>query len=643
MRTATNEETGERVYLEESTGKWEPLKTATNEETGEKIYKAADGWKPFNGKSALSGLDLAEAQLEEMNGPSVDPRVEEPKKERSVVEQFVGAFDAAGTIISEALAGGVGGTLGVIEGGVETALNGTYGTPEGIAQIQETMQERGDVLRRGPSTEAGKEQLEAVGEFLEPLARPDQLGALAAAIPTSPVSIAPGVIGAAGRAAGNAVSDAGEAAIRALPGRGKDAPDTGVGAADADEVQQMMVTAREFGFEGDSAPTVGQATRDPQQQLFENETAKTEPGRALQDRRQNQQEQLGRVFDEMEDEQTNGLAFADDDDQGRAVQAALEARKAERKKERDDLYAAAKEAGEMDEEIEIPRLPSAFAQLKEMEDLVPADGVVIKVAQKHGLIDADGNVQKVTVQQVENFREFVNKAYDYAQPRERKQRGTVIAAIDAALDASPSGNMYKAARANASDFRNEFFNSPLARDMTSNKTNANVPKVDPGKVFQKVRNGSIEEIEQLRNTMSATPEGKAQWDGIKGRMIASLREKAFGTQQDGARNALATPSTFIKEIQKLSRSGKLRAILGNKDAERMEDLAQLVSDLMTSPPGTAQHSNNLAAITMWARMAPDTIKKMPIVKEVISGVADANTKRKVTKALDSSSLLGSAM
>ena len=610
MRTATNEETGERVYLEESTGKWEPLKTATNEETGEKIYKRA---------------------------------ADEPKKERSVVEQFAGAFDAAGTIISEAMAGAVGGTLGVIEGGVETALNGTYGTPEGIAQIQETMQERGDVLRRGPSTEAGKEQLEAVGEFLEPLARPDQLGALAAAIPTSPVSIAPGVIGAAGRAAGNAVSDAGEAAIRALPGRGKDAPDTGVGAADADEVQQMMVTAREFGFEGDSAPTVGQATRDPQQQLFENEAAKTEPGRALQDRRQNQQEQLGRVFEEMEDEAAPGIRYGDDDDQGRAVQAALEARKAERKKERDALYAKAKAAGEMEEEIDIPRLPTAFAQLKKMEDAVPANAVVLKVAQKNGLIDADGNPLPTTIQTIESFRDFVNLAYKYEDPRERMQRGILMAALDAGLDGSPSGKMYKAARANASDFRNEFFNSPLARDMTSNKTNANVPKVDPGKVFQKVRNGSIEEIEQLRNTMSATPEGKAQWDGIKGRMIASLREKAFGTQQDGARNALATPSTFIKEIQKLSRSGKLRAILGNKDAERMEDLAQLVSDLMTSPPGTAQHSNNLAAITMWARMAPDTIKKMPIVKEVISGVADANTKRKVTKALDSSSLLGSAM
>ena len=72
-------------------------------------------------------------------------------------------------------------------------------------------------------------------------------------------------------------------------------------------------------------------------------------------------------------------------------------------------------------------------------------------------------------------------------------------------------------------------------------------------------------------------------------------------------------------------------------------MAQLVSDLMTSPPGTTQHSNNLMALRMWAQMAPDSIKNMPVVREVIGSVADANTKRKVSKALNSNSLLGSAL
>lgn len=585
----------------------------------------------------------AEAQLDALDGPQVERTPEAPKKERGVMETFKGAVDAVATIASEGLASAVGGTLGFIEGAVESGRDGTFGTQEGVQQIQDTMQERGDILRRAPSTEAGQEILQDVGEVLEPLARSDQLGPLAAAIPTQPATIASGAVRGAATRVANAASEAAENAITKLPGRGKDAPDTGVGAAEADQVQQMMVTAREFGFEGDSAPTVGQATRDPDKLRFENEVAKTEPGAAIQDRRQSQQEQLGRVFDEKEEEYSGGLAFADDDDQGRAVQAAIEARKAERKRERDDLYAEAKAAGELDEVIEVPRMGPALMQLNELAEIVPANKVVQQMAVKYKLIDADGNPQKVQVQQIENFREFVNKAYDYADPRERMERGKVIAALDSALNNAPSGKKYKAARANASEFRDEFFNSPLARDMTRNKTNANVPAVDPGKVYQKIRNGSLAEIDQLRNTMMATPEGQRQWGGIQARMIQDIRSKAFGTQQDGARNALATPSTFIKEIQKLSKSGKLRAILGNKEAQSMEDLAQLVSDLMTSPPGTANHSNTVAAIKQWARMAPDVAKSLPFIDQIIGSVADANTKRKVAKALNSDGLLGSAL
>jgi hypothetical protein len=644
MRTATNTETGDRMYLDEKDGKWMPLVTATNPETGERMAKTSDGWQPFEGKLTNSeALDLADAQLDALDGPQVEPTPEAPKAQRGVMETFNGAMDAVKTIGSEGLASAVGGTLGFIEGAVEAGIDGTYGTQEGVQQIQETMQQRGDILRRDPTTEAGKEILQGVGEVLEPLTRADQLGPLAAAVPTQPIGIIPNAVGVTAARAANAASEATEAVIKRLPGRGEDAPDTGVGAAEADEVAQMMVTAREFGFEGDSAPTVGQATRDPEQLRFENEAAKTEPGAGLQERRQNQQEQLGRVFDEKEEDYSDGLAFADDDDQGRAVQSALETRKAERKKERDDLYAEAKAAGEMDELIEVPRINTALMQLNELENIVPANKVVTQMAQKYGLIDADGNPQQVQVQQIENFREFVNKAYDYADPRERMERGKVIAALDSALDTAPSGKLYKAARANASEFRDEFFNSPLARDMTRNKTNANVSAVDAGKVYQKIRNASLQEIEQLRNTMMATPEGQRQWGGIQARMIQDIRSKAFGTQQDGARNQLATPSTFIKEIQKLSRSGKLKAILGDKEAQSMEDLAQLVSDLMTSPPGSANHSNTVAALKQWARMAPDSIRGLPVVDQVIGSIADANTKRKVTKALNSDSLLGSAL
>ena len=53
MRTATNNSTGERIYLDEASGEWLPLKTATNPKTGERIVKTSSGWESFEDKKPL--------------------------------------------------------------------------------------------------------------------------------------------------------------------------------------------------------------------------------------------------------------------------------------------------------------------------------------------------------------------------------------------------------------------------------------------------------------------------------------------------------------------------------------------------------------------------------------------------------------
>ena len=104
MRTATNSSTGERIYLDEASGKWLPLKTATNPKTGERIAKTSSGWEPFEEKKPLSeseALDLADDQLDAMDGPQV---VAEPRTE--IEKTFGNYLDAAATMIS-----GVGGQI----------------------------------------------------------------------------------------------------------------------------------------------------------------------------------------------------------------------------------------------------------------------------------------------------------------------------------------------------------------------------------------------------------------------------------------------------------------------------------------------------------------------------------------------------
>ena len=129
MRTATNNSTGERIYLDEASGEWLPLKTATNPKTGERIVKISSGWESFEDKKPLresEALDLADEQLDAMDGPQV---VSEPRKE--IEKTFGDYLDAAGTMISGVGGQIVGSPFGFGKGMYEAVQDGTYGTQEG--------------------------------------------------------------------------------------------------------------------------------------------------------------------------------------------------------------------------------------------------------------------------------------------------------------------------------------------------------------------------------------------------------------------------------------------------------------------------------------------------------------------------------
>lgn len=52
METATNPETGEKIYFSERSGEWLPLETATNSETGERVGLIDGEWRPLAPTSA---------------------------------------------------------------------------------------------------------------------------------------------------------------------------------------------------------------------------------------------------------------------------------------------------------------------------------------------------------------------------------------------------------------------------------------------------------------------------------------------------------------------------------------------------------------------------------------------------------------
>lgn len=589
----------------------------------------------------------AEAQLDAIDGEQVAPTPDKPESERSIGETFRGYLDAIATLGSEVIAGGAE-IAGFPVGLGKAALDGTLADGKAIETIRETMDEFGNPIRRAPTTEVGTEVLAGIGETLEPFTRPDQLGPLAAIPGVGPVAgVAPRVAATvATRAAGNAAEAAARAASNTLgeikvPFRQRVEPDIGrsVGARQTPDDIDTVELARDAGLAGEAAPSRGQISRDPEQTRFENDVINTPAGQPLRDNRAAQQAALNREFDRIQDDFADGKVFADDDEQGRAIkEAALAAREAKRDK-RNRLYEEARKAGELDKPLVLEGLPDAMEKLKDLEDFVSGNKAVKQYAVKNGIIDEQGRMKATTIDDVEKFRQFVNTAYDMSDPRSAMQRGIVTDVIDSAMEGANSGELFNRARGYAAKYYDEFNATPFTRAVTNNKRGSNVG-VDDAKVVDKLIKSSNAEIDRFKNTLRTTPEGRKQWGAIQGRFIEQLKSKAFGTQTDSKGNRLATPAVFTREVERLNKSGKLDKVLGKETAEKIVDLSTLINRLMTSPPGTKNHSGTIMALKNMLRATPELMKIVPFLDTVVNGAQDLATKRKVSKALDTKGLLG---
>lgn len=151
MPTATNPETGETVFLNPA-GEWVPAQTATNPDTGETVAFDGIEWQPI--------------------------QTQPQAPERSFAETALGTLEAGASVASgvgaEVLAGlGIIGKTGteVLKGNLDLFGEGAK-SPESRAageRILGSAQQIREATTFQPRTEAGKEQVNALGEFLQPV------------------------------------------------------------------------------------------------------------------------------------------------------------------------------------------------------------------------------------------------------------------------------------------------------------------------------------------------------------------------------------------------------------------------------------------------------------------------------------------
>ncbi len=538
-----------------------------------------------------------------------------------VMDQIVGAGETALTLGTGAVGGTLGTLAGTLQGLSQQILSGQFGTPEAMRAVEQAAAKGAQALTYQPRTQAGQEQVQAVGQVLANVL-PPVLPAIAApgAVMQAARTAAP-TVGAArqiGTAAGQRAATAtGQAIARPVQAAttavretlGMETPAAApaagarvsMGAAATPAELQRVTTAEQLGFVGPAGLTAGQRTRNFADLQFEKETAKLgDVGAPLRERVSNQTANLIQQFDAMVDRTEPMLV--EPRDIGQAVSQAIVNKAEVARRKVSAAYTKAREDGSMLEPVTLDNLATTSADVQRFEGVAPNVAPIRKEALRLGILaeDADGNLvaQAKAIDDTELLRQFVNEATDWTDKRQALMARKINAAIDAGTEGK-GGETYRAARKLRQDFANEFENVGLTAQILSTKKNTSERAIAFENVFDKIiLNAPLEEMNKVRKTLiSAGPDGKQAWNELKSNTSRYIINKALSTAQRDERGLpLISPDKLNSVIRSMDRAGKLEALYGKKQAQQIRDLGEIAIDIYTAPPGAINFSNTASAL-----------------------------------------------
>lgn len=413
--------------------------------------------------------------------------------------------------------------------------------------------------------------------------------------------------------------------------------------ARVDRALQREVTAGNLPvpFEGESALTKGQVTRNFEQLQFEREAAKlADLGDPLRERMANQSETLMMNLDALSD--ASGPVRTELRDIGQAVDSALMSRQKRLKSKVDRLYDQARQAGELESSINLDAVPDMLEDIQRFEGVAPNAGAIRKEALRLGVVDEDLNPLPVTLENAELFRSFVNSATDITNPQQARIRRIAISAVDDSTE-NAGGDIFKRARRARAEMARELENVGLTKRLLSTKKGTDERAIAYEDVFKKViLDSPVEEINKLRGTLlRAGDEGKQAWADLKAQGVEYIKNNALSlSQMDHRGNPIFSPDKFNRVIKSLDEKGKLDKIYGKRNAQVIRDLGDLSKDIFTAPPGSVNHSNTASAL----QVALDSLGSFtvtgvpaPIASALREGtrfVKNSRKKKQIRESLD---------
>ena len=262
------------------------------------------------------------------------PIVRQAAPQRSFADRAIGAGEAALTMGTGATSGLVGNIAGSLSGIGKSVLGGTFGTNEGAEAAAEEAASTAKNLTYQPRTEAGQQYVQNIGETLSPLAG------------LSPFTQEAAIIGSSAKAAIPQVRNA-PSALSGMAKRNALPESKSMGAAEVEAATRRREMAAQLPV--DPKLTEGQATRNYNQQRFEQEAMKGELGEPLRQRAAQQHQALQQSLDSWLDD--TGAQAPDIRATGIAIDKAIREKSLADKSRVREAYRRAEASGELAQPI----------------------------------------------------------------------------------------------------------------------------------------------------------------------------------------------------------------------------------------------------------------------------------------------------
>ena len=439
-----------------------------------------------------------------------------------------------------------------------------------------------------------------------------------------------------------------------------------MGAAEADTAAMRREMAAQLPV--DPKLTEGQATRNFNQQRFENEAMKGELGQPLRERAAAQHQAIRQSFDEFIDQ--TGAQAPDIRATGIAVSDAIRGRAARDKNEIRSAYRQAEKSGELQEGVStkaiIDTLNNSISSESTAPILVAARKELLRlggaVEDKNGNLIEPPKPEKANISKSlgysqaknlqstpdafdlsksEQLRKFINKNTGY-EPTNIAFSSDLKSAIDSATEGK-GGDLYKRARGLYSKYANQYENRAVIEDVVKNKLGTADRRVALEDVADRILfRGSLDDAKHVRKVLqNAGEDGQQAWKELQGAGLKYIRDEATkNVARDVNGQEMISPAALHKAINRLDTDGKLDALYGKNGAEKIRNINEISKVLFTSPPGAVNHSNTAGVMMALLDTAISGSAGLPLpiattMRYTAKNIKDRKMKAKIQAALGS--------